>query len=247
MAASNFDLALKYVLKHEGGYVNHPKDPGGATNKGITQRTFDAYTGGGVDVRDITDKQVADIYKRQYWDAVKGDDLPSGVDYAVFDFAVNSGPARAAKFLQREVGVSDDGFVGMETLGAVNGKSAVSIIDGVCSKRLSWLRGLSTWSTFGKGWQRRVEEVSANAQAMVGANVEFVEPTEAPGKTGNKKSVSSIVTDIAKSPTAGGVITAVTGGVAAITKDSDPIQWGVAFGIVVLVGVLGWRFVRNAE
>lgn len=242
MAVGNFDKALEYVLKHEGGYVNHPKDPGGATNKGITQRTFDAYTGGGVDVRDITDRQVADIYKRQYWDAVRGDDLPDGVDYAVFDFAVNSGPARAAKFLQGIVGVDQDGFVGMETIGAVKDKPALRVIVNLCDKRLAWLKGLSTWSTFGKGWERRVEEVTANAQAMVDGGY-TVAPTEAPGKTGESKSVGSIVTEIAKSPTAGGIITAVTGGVAAITKDSDPIQWGVAFGIVVLVGVLAWRSV----
>jgi lysozyme family protein len=110
----NFQRALALVLKHEGGYVDHPKDPGGATNKGVTIATFRRYVkkdGTKDDLRRISDADVARIYKRHYWDAVRGDDLPDGLDYATFDFAVNSGTGRAPKYLQRVLGVAQDGVI----------------------------------------------------------------------------------------------------------------------------------------
>src|SRR5690554_5603848 len=112
---ANFREALPLVLKHEGGFVNHPSDPGGATNKGITIENYRRYVkknGTVADLKAITDEEVAKVYKLFYWDAVKGDDLPGGVDYAVFDFAVNGGPGRAIKFLQRIAGVTQDGAIG---------------------------------------------------------------------------------------------------------------------------------------
>lgn len=160
----SFQPALKEVLKSEGGYVNHPLDPGGATNKGITQATYDAFRGARKQsVKLITDAEVASIYKARYWDAVKGDQLPAGLDYAVFDFAVNSGPARSAHFLQTVLGVSPDGSIGPKTLQAVLSSDVPSVIRKLCQSRLAWLKLLKTWSTFGKGWERRVTSVQAIA------------------------------------------------------------------------------------
>ena len=119
---SNFDEALKAVLKHEGGFSNHPSDPGGMTNLGVTKAVWDAWVGHEVDektMRALTPEKVAMLYKAKYWDKTKCSDLPDGVDYAVFDAAVNSGPGRAAKWLQACVGVEQDGGIGPKTLAAV--------------------------------------------------------------------------------------------------------------------------------
>lgn len=166
----NLETALKHVLVHEGGFVNHPKDPGGATNRGVTQRVYDAYRDrqgqSRRSVRAITAEEVADIYKRQYWDAIRGDDLPSGLDYAVFDYAVNSGPRRAAQDLQRELGVAVDGVIGNVTLAAVAKADVYDLIDRLCARRMRFLKGLKHWRTFGKGWTRRVTDVAEIAMAM---------------------------------------------------------------------------------
>lgn len=169
----NLETALKHVLVHEGGFVNHPKDPGGATNRGVTQRVYDAYRDrqgqSRRSVRAITADEVADIYKRQYWDAIRGDDLPSGLDYAVFDYAVNSGPMRAVKDLQRELGFAGkdvDGFNGSRTLAAVDASDVYDLIDRLCARRMRFLKGLKHWPTFGKGWTRRVTDVAEIAMAM---------------------------------------------------------------------------------
>ena len=162
----NFKRALALVLKHEGGFVDHPKDPGGATNKGVTIGTFRAYVkpnGTVADLKKITDAQVATVYRRHYWDAVAGAELPDGVDYAVFDFAVNSGPARAAKTLQKVVGSPQDGKVGPATLKATRTLMPATVIHELCDDRMVFLRRLKTWATFGKGWTRRVTEVRSEA------------------------------------------------------------------------------------
>jgi lysozyme family protein len=165
----NFTRALALVLRSEGGFVNNPKDPGGATNRGVTQAVYDAFrklSGKPVQsVRLITDAEVSTIYKRQYWDAVAGDALPAGVDYATFDYAVNSGVARAAQALQSAVGVVPDGHIGLRTIAAV--KDAGHVIDGVCNGRLLFLRHLSTFADFGRGWTTRVAEVRAAAEGML--------------------------------------------------------------------------------
>lgn len=169
MAAANFERALALVLVHEGGYVDHPKDPGGATNLGITIGTLSAWLGRPAtkaEVRALTAATVAPIYRRNYWDAIRADELPAGVDYCAFDFAVNSGRKRGAMSLQRAVGVADDGAVGKITLAAAAGKPAAQTIERICADRLAFLRRLSTWPTFGKGWSSRVEGVRAEALAM---------------------------------------------------------------------------------
>jgi lysozyme family protein len=159
---------LPLVLAHEGGWSDHPKDPGGATMKGVTLATFRSYRPGATkeELRNISDAMVAKIYRDGYWNKVRGDDLPSGVCYCVFDFAVNSGPRRAIMALQRAVNVADDGAIGPVTLAAIRRKHPEDIISRICSDRLAFMRRLSTWPTFGRGWQRRVEGVEREAVRM---------------------------------------------------------------------------------
>ena len=165
----NFPAALNALLKHEGGYVNHPSDPGGMTNLGVTKRVWEEWVGHEVDekqMRALTPELVAPLYKKKYWDKVCGDELPSGVDLAVFDLAVNSGPGRAAKMLQKVLGVTQDGAIGPQTLfKAVNVDSSKLVAD-YNVERLAFLMALPTWGTFGKGWGRRVAEVTEQATHM---------------------------------------------------------------------------------
>jgi lysozyme family protein len=161
---NNFAEALQAVLKHEGGFSNHPNDPGGMTNLGCTKAVWEEHCGHPVDekaMRALTPADVAPLYKRKYWDKIKGDELPSGVDYVVFDAAINSGPGRAAKWLQACVGVEVDGGIGPKTLAAVNSFKPENLIEDYSKRRLSFMMDLPTWGTFGKGWSRRVAEVQA--------------------------------------------------------------------------------------
>ena len=167
----NFEQCLALVLKHEGGYVNNPKDPGGRTNLGVTQKVWEEWVGHPVDeaaMRALTPSDVAPLYKKNYWDKIKGDDLPAGVDYACFDLAVNSGVGRAAKLLQQAVGVSADGAIGPATLDAVASQNPRDVATEVCDLRLKFLQSLPIFATFGKGWTRRVSEVEETAFKMVG-------------------------------------------------------------------------------
>jgi lysozyme family protein len=165
----NFESALKAVLHHEGGYVDHPKDPGGRTNLGVTQTVWEEWVGHEVDektMRALTPELVGPMYKAKYWDKIKGDDLPAGVDYCVFDAAVNSGPGRAAKWLQGCVGVDQDGGIGPKTLAAVAAFDPADLVEDYAKRRLSFLMDLPHWGTFGKGWGRRVAAVQTVASTM---------------------------------------------------------------------------------
>jgi lysozyme family protein len=168
---NNFDNCLKKLLVHEGGFSNHSQDPGGMTNLGVTAKVWAEWVGHDVNekiMRNLTPSDVAPLYKRKYWDACRADDLVSGLDYVVFDYAVNSGVGRATKTLQACVGVPIDGGIGPVTLAAVKTQNPTDIIEKVCDKRLDFLKSLSTFPTFGKGWERRVNEVKASALKMLG-------------------------------------------------------------------------------
>ena len=167
---NNFEISLAFVLKSEGGYSNHSKDPGGMTNLGVTKAVWEEWTGHPVDekaMRGLTPAVVAPMYKRRYWDRVNGDGLPSGVDYCCFDAAVNSGAGRSIKWLQGVVGVDVDGALGPKTLAAVNAFNPEELIKDYSKRRLSFLMDLPTWQTFGKGWTKRVTEVEQNALKML--------------------------------------------------------------------------------
>jgi lysozyme family protein len=166
----NFAPSLASVLVHEGGKVDDPQDPGGRTAYGVTQTVYANWRRSqGLAPRDvwlIEDSEKAAIYRSLYWDKCRCDDLPSGVDYAVFDYSVNSGPVRAAKALQRAVGVIDDGQVGPMTLAAANAKRACETIAAISASRLAFLQGLSAFARFGRGWTLRVGEVGQRAAEM---------------------------------------------------------------------------------
>jgi lysozyme family protein len=172
MAAANWEKAFQLVLKHEGGFVNHPKDPGGMTNLGVTKKVWEEFVGREVDeaeMRSLTPDVVKPLYKKNYWDKIKGDQLPSGVDYAAYDLAVNSGTGRAAKYLQRIAGVPDDGVIGPKSMEAILACDPIETVDAICDMRLDFLQRLPTWGTFGKGWGRRVEEVKSIGLQMAKA------------------------------------------------------------------------------
>ena len=168
----NFEQSLKMILHHEGGYVNHPSDPGGRTNLGVTQAVYESWIDRPVtedEMRSLTVDDVTPIYRRNYWDRVKGDDLPAGVDFAVFDLAVNGGTGRGARMLQKVVGVTQDGGIGPQTLGAVDRMDPVDIIEHYAAQREAFYRRLKTFDTFGRGWLRRNEETRMAAIKMAEA------------------------------------------------------------------------------
>jgi len=165
----NWDKSFEMVLAHEGGFVNHPKDPGGMTNLGVTRSAWEAWLVRTItesDMRALTPEKVKPFYKAMYWDKIKGDQLPSGADYAAYDLAVNSGVGRAAKYLQEIAGVTADGVIGPKSLEAIKACDPQELADALCDKRLNFLKRLPTFETFGKGWSRRVAEVKEKAMSM---------------------------------------------------------------------------------
>ena len=170
MAKENWIKCLETILHHEGGYVNHPKDPGGETNLGVTKRVYEDF-GGTKDMKDLTREDVEPIYKKNYWDRVKGDELPAGLDLCVFDFGVNAGTGRAAKYLQTLIGTVADGGIGPNTLKKLNDyvdqKGIEDTIKSYQADRQKYYESLSTFATFGKGWTRRVEETTDLALKMI--------------------------------------------------------------------------------
>ena len=155
-----FDDCLTYVLRDEGGYVDHPRDPGGATNHGITRRVWEEWVGHPVTkdaIRSLKVEQVKPIYFARYWMPVQGNNLPSGLDYAVFDCAVNSGVSRASRLLQQVCGVVVDSRIGPVTVAAA--RKTPEVINEFCDARLAFLRAIPGWEHFGKGWQGRVGRV----------------------------------------------------------------------------------------
>jgi len=170
----NWDRAFDLVLKSEGGYVNDNADHGGETNLGVTRAAWGEYKGRPIrdgEMRQLTRDMVKPFYKSQYWDKVRGDDLPAGLDYAVFDFAVNAGPGRAAKFLQRAVGVAEDGMIGPATMAAVQRANAAEVLAQFSAAKESFYKGLvdrdPAQRRFIKGWLARVDQVERTAGTMV--------------------------------------------------------------------------------
>ena len=167
---NNFDKCLHMLLEHEGGYVNDSRDSGGMTNLGVTKRVYDEWIGRESteqEMRDLTPDDVAPIYKKNYWDRIKGDYVPSGVDWCLYDWAVNSGSGRPAKAVQRAVGATPDGVIGKQTVGLIMEKDPKYIIDYVYTVRQAFYEGLDDYKHFGRGWSRRNKETLEQAMKMV--------------------------------------------------------------------------------
>ena len=166
----NFEKSLALVLQHEGGYVHHALDPGGRTNLGVTQRVWEQYVGHPVDeaeMRSLTKEMVSPLYRKEYWDAVRGDQLPSGADYLAFDFSVNAGSFRCVKTIQRALNIPADGIIGHVTLKAIQETNAKVFINNFSAAKESFYRSLTTFPTFGKGWLNRVAEAKKTAEGML--------------------------------------------------------------------------------
>lgn len=241
MAEENFENCNALVLIHEGGYVNHPEDPGGATNKGITQRTYDSWrrrTGAGTKhVKYITQREVDAIYREDYWNPIKGDLQPIGIDYTTYDASVNSGIGRGPKWIQKAIGVVADGRVGPKTLARMNSlteEETVKALKKAASLRMGFLRGLSHWKTFGRGWTRRVHEVEAGSIGMVSGTHVLREE--------EKKSRQ------AASAEAGGAVSTGVGGAGAWTLDIEPlVLYGIAGAVLIMMIIIGRRVVDHID
>jgi lysozyme family protein len=171
---SNFDACFAKVIKSEGGYVNDPADRGGETNLGVTIGAWGAYLNRAIqpgEMKALTQEAVKPFYRSMYWDLVKCDDLPAGVDYAVFDFAVNAGVSRAAKFLQRAVGAVDDGVIGSGTLALVAKITPGKLLQNFAEQKEAFYNTLAdknpTQQKFLKGWLARVDHVQTAATSML--------------------------------------------------------------------------------
>lgn len=263
---TNWPKAIGWIGLSEGGYVDHPNDPGGATNHGITRKTLARWRGvrpwrklPKSEVKALTKQEAEQILKTQYWDLVGGDKLPSGVDYCIADYATNSGPARAAKELQRclnQMGsaIRVDGLVGTETIDAVNAlvpQEAKRLVRLVCERRMHFLQGLKTFKTFGKGWTRRVMGNQWDAQAndigvidratyMVGEiPIESIQSPK-PHHNGGAKAEPEQpdILDAVKSPGAWLPIGSIIPGLGAIASGSGPVQWGL-FALMAMAALVG--------
>lgn len=238
MAKGNFAACVAVTLPFEGGYSNHPKDPGKATNRGITIGVLSEELGRKATVADIkalTEARAVSIYERRYWNAVRGNDLPAGVDLATFDYGVNSGPARAAKALQSVVGAPTDGRIGPVTISLCRREEANELVKAVCAKRLTFVRGLKTFSTFGKGWSRRIAAVEAKgvSMALMGYGLkkdQVVKQLAGEAQIAASKAVSQ---KKAAATTGGGG--AGAGGAISLSGD---VNWWVVAGILVAVTVI---------
>ncbi|WGD31273.1 glycoside hydrolase family 108 protein [Ancylobacter sp. WKF20] len=250
----NFRPSLTATLKHEGGYADHPADPGGATMRGITQRVYDGYRRrrgqAPTSVRHISSAEIEDIYRLQYWDACRCDELPAGIDFCMFDGAVHSGPAQAAKWLQRTLGVRADGVIGEATLAAARAVPVGTIIDGVCDRRLAMLRTLATFRHFGAGWTRRVadvRELSRRMAAGMASTKATIDPAP-PAEPGEPKALPQDrgLPDIIKSPEGiGGLVSIFSAFLTAATDPSSPLAWALAALIIAAIAGAGFYFVRR--
>jgi lysozyme family protein len=230
-----FNECVAVVFQYEGGYADHPRDPGGATNMGITLRTLRDWRGDdsltAEAVRDMTEAEAKEIYLARYWNPVRGDDLPPGIDLAVFDWAVHGGVGRAVRDLQTVLGVTVDGAIGRQTIEAAKRADPAEVIRALCDRRLTRLRSRPHWDAFGRGWSRRVREIEEAALARA----------ERPALTVAEAQKTSTV------QTATGIAAAVAPAAAALSSVIDALsgldRWVslglIAAGLVALV-VAAW-------
>ena len=259
----DFAKALPRILVYEGGKVDNPRDPGGRTNKGITQATYNSfcreYGRPHRDVYEISMDEVATIYKDRYWDEVGGDELPAGLDLCVFDGGVNSGPSHSIIWLQQALGDgyqgAVDGRLGSKTLQAIQDHGDVDgLIEAYCSHRLATLERLKTWGEFGKGWHARIANCQKTGEAWAdGSAAPYpVDVSDAGGHmkapiAGNIKPlpVSQISTHVVSTASAGGA--AVTQASQGLTPIADTFSWmKYVLGGLAIAGVVAGFLVKIA-
>jgi lysozyme family protein len=258
MAASSYDEALRRLIAHEGGYSNHASDPGGPTKFGITIHDYRKYVNpraGAAEVKAMRLAEAQAIYRAKYWDAMRGDELSVGVDYCVFDYAVNSGTGRTPKVLQRVLGCPVSGRMDDATVRLAAAADAKRLITAICDERLRFLQGLKTWPVFGAGWGRRVAEVRAVALAMAGKQATDNERHKKDASTAEQR-VRGPSSEIHPSASGKGVVPvnkaaqrgttgAVVGaGGAAASQASDPIIVAGVVIVVLAVAAAAWLFWR---
>jgi lysozyme family protein len=245
MSADCCAEAIRRVLASEGGYVNHPSDPGGPTNFGITIADYRRYMkpdATAADVRAMKVDEAKAIYREKYWRAVRCDELPAGADYCVFDYAVNSGTGRVPKVLQRILGVTVTGRMDDATLAALGRREARALIQAICDERLRFLQGLKTWAVFGKGWSKRVGEVRLAGLALADKSAGRAPLRDTPVTPAQGKGVVPI-NDAARRGTTGGAL--ASGGIAAQQSAVGGADWLVIVIIVlaaVAIAAGAWAF-----
>lgn len=246
MARETLPEALRLMFGHEGGYSNNKSDRGGPTKYGITHKTLAAHRGvpsvTAAQVKALTLKEAEEIYRRSYWTQSGGDLLPAGLDYAAFDYGVNSGPARAVKSLQKVVGVTQDGIVGGQTLAAVERYpgGVQALIRAYCDERMRFLRGLKTWGSFGRGWTNRVNDVRRNATRMA-AGTQPVETAPVPAGKADPAD-RSVVDIVKKEPT---LLVSLLSALGAFAAGAGPVQWALAAAVVAGIAYGLWRLVKR--
>lgn len=248
MSIARFQRCLDFVLRHEGGYVDHPRDPGGATNMGITFATLAGHRGRPVtkqDVKDLTKREAAAIYETRYWDTVRAGSLPAGIDLVTFDPAVNSGPRRGATWLQRAMVVSGmpvtvDGAVGTETINACNAAAragqAANIVKRACQARMSFLRALGTFDVFGRGWTRRVAEVEATGVRWA-HEATNMSPAQVAAQLRNDAATAQTSANQSQNAARTGTVAAPAGGVG-LDQVAEAPAWGTTAFVVICVVVV---------
>jgi lysozyme family protein len=251
---NSYPTAIKSVLAHEGGYTNHPADPGGPTNWGITiadARMYWKSTATAADVKAMPLSVAQDIYKKRYWDAQRCDELPAGLDYSVFDYGVNSGIGRSGKVLRRILGLSDaTSAVTQEVLDAVAKRDTKSLIVAMNDERLRFLKSLRTWPTFGGGWGRRVAEVKALSLQLAGGKAQATPTpvTETMAKGEQTKPVAAApAKDAAKDAGKKGIFALIVAGIVATFTwllDHPALAIGATV-VLVAAGVFGWRWWKH--
>lgn len=257
-----FDACHAITAKWEGGWSDHPADPGGKTMYGITQATLSAYLGRpatDVEIRTLSRQQATAIYRDRYWKRVAGDELPPGVDLCIYDFGVNSGPDRSVKSLQTALGLKADGWVGELTLSAIRSKPPRELIDALCDRRLTFLKSLPTWSKFGKGWANRVADIRKRAMSMAaGATQPEMGPVVPEGGTPKALPATPVEKTVSTEQKVGGaaagtaVVVTTLGPVAGFWRDnkdvlSDPIFLAVAGVLVAVIVFMLFRKPKTVE
>lgn len=256
---TTFDLILPELFGDEGGFANRSAkaDPGGPTMLGITQDTLEEWRERPVsaaEVKRLTREEAAQIYKAQYWDTVSGDQMPRGLDYALFDYAVNSGPATAIKTLQTILGVAIDGVVGIKTMRAIRQHSVDDLITRLCDARLAFMKRLRNWGYNKNGWTRRVRRVKAKSISL--ASYKFVpKPAAKPvvqdtiNEEGGAKARPEKTSALSAWLTPEGLTQAgiAASGFSGILAGSGPLQWGFAAALVLAVGVGGYLMICKAR